>query len=128
MTSSAMVAIRDTISLMPYLAIKPSKMIKMGYGYLATFEPAGQEVITAVYTLFYTFASVALAYLFANKFGYTKYLALISLLPVLVFYASSLLPITAILVVLGLFGAGELFPSYGFIINPTLIASGGGAS
>jgi hypothetical protein len=97
-------------------------MIKMGYGYLANFEPSGSEVITAVYTLIYTFAGVAIAYLFAQKFGYTKYLALISLLPLLFFYGTSMLPTTAVLVVLGLFGAGELLPKYGFVLNPTLIS------
>jgi hypothetical protein len=106
-------------------------MIEMGYGYFMAYEPTGQSLITVLYSAFYTFASVVIAYVVANKFGYTQYLPFIALGPALLFYSTSMLPFTAILLVLFLFGLGELYPSGGYLINPTLIdngGAGGGAS
>ncbi len=102
-------------------------MIKMGYGYLATFEPAGVDLTIAIASLIYTMASVAIAYLFTNKFGYSQYLALVATAIGFVFYIITGYPDTAVLLVLGLFGVAKLIGKGAFTINPTLIGSGSGS-
>lgn len=96
-------------------------MISMGYGYTSAIAPSGVDVGFTLGSFIFLIAAVSLGYLVANKFGYTKYMSLIIAGIGFVFYLLSGVPDTAVILVLGLFGVGQLLTSHGFILNPTLL-------
>jgi hypothetical protein len=99
----------------------------MGYGSISAYAPSGYDVFLEIASFVIAMGAVAFGYLVANKFGYTNYLALIIAGIATVFYLLTGLPDTATILMYALFGIGEVIGSHGFILNPTLIGSGGGA-
>jgi hypothetical protein len=103
-----------------------TKMIKMGYGSLLAYAPSGYDIFVEVSNFVLALGATALGYLIAQKLGYSNYLALIIAGISGVFYLITGLPGTAVILMFALFGVGELLGAHGFILNPTLIGSGGG--